>query len=330
MGGGNQVPEHFDPVFNVKPVEEQRKDPTLPQRYQSKPSKTGRLAGALLKKFINSMQDRVPDPFEDLFEMPCSIIVSGAESGDKLPHTDVSTTADMLPTLDRHPSSCQISTFVALSPQYRLNIVAGTAMGRPRRRGGTRSSSNRGRSSSWSALPGTTGSPLPPGNRCRGQCLCSGPPIGIIRGLSRIRRIWTPTTPLELKDCLGLLEWGGGEDVPTFGQLLLLGVGLEARVGLANRDVVADVFSPPRGAARPPGHMNHLGGHGQPFRPPHHLLHCQAPRVRGLLQRAGKKGKALVVAQGAVGRVGEGEGPDLGHGDRLLGGHGHRKSESEV
>ena len=27
---GNQVPQHFDPVFNVKPVEQQRKDPTLP------------------------------------------------------------------------------------------------------------------------------------------------------------------------------------------------------------------------------------------------------------------------------------------------------------
>ena len=24
-------------------------------------------------------------------------------------------------------------------------------------------------------------------------------------------------------------------------------------------------------------HMDHLGGHGQTFRPPHHLLHCQAP-----------------------------------------------------
>ena len=79
-------------------------------------------------------------------------------------------------------------------------------------------------------------------------------------------------------------------------------------------------------------HMDRLGGGrgGQPFRPPHHLLHCQAPRVRGLLQRAGAKGQALVVAQGAVGRVGEGEGPDLGHADRLLAGHGHGKSESEV
>ena len=37
-GAGNQVPQHVDPVFNVKLVEEQRKYPTLPQRYQSKPS----------------------------------------------------------------------------------------------------------------------------------------------------------------------------------------------------------------------------------------------------------------------------------------------------
>ena len=34
-------------------------------------------------------------------------------------------------------------------------------------------------------------------------------------------------------------------DVPTFGQLLLLGVGLEARVGLATRDMVDDIFNPP-------------------------------------------------------------------------------------
>ena len=53
--------------------------------------------------------------------------------------------------------------------------------------------------------------------------------------------------------------------------------------------------------------MNQLGGSGQPLRPPHHVLHCQAPRVRGLLQCARAKGDALVVAQGAIGRVGEGE-----------------------
>ena len=33
LGAGNQVPQPFDPVFNVKPVEEQMKDPTHPQRY---------------------------------------------------------------------------------------------------------------------------------------------------------------------------------------------------------------------------------------------------------------------------------------------------------
>ena len=95
--GGNQVPEHFDPVFNAKRGEEQKKDPTLPQRYMSKPTKTSGMARALIEKFVSGINDRVPDPFEDFFDMPCSIIVSGAESGDQLPHTDVLTAPDMLP-----------------------------------------------------------------------------------------------------------------------------------------------------------------------------------------------------------------------------------------
>ena len=45
--------------------------------------------------------------------------------------------------------------------------------------------------------------------------------------------------------------------MPTFGQLLLLGVGLEARVGLANRDVVDDVFSPPEVQPVPPVCTHH-------------------------------------------------------------------------
>ena len=59
-----------------------------------------------------------------------------------------------------------------------------------------------------------------------------------------------PPLPLELK--LGLLDGEGGEDVPTFGQLLPLGVGVEARVGLATQDMVDDVFRPPRWSHAPP------------------------------------------------------------------------------
>ena len=54
-----------------------------------------------------------------------------------------------------------------------------------------------------------------------------------------------PLLPLELKNCLALLDGERGEDMPTFGQPLLLGVGLEARVGLATRDMVDNIFSPP-------------------------------------------------------------------------------------
>ena len=60
----------------MKPVEEQSNDPTLPRRYTSKPTKTGGTASSLIEKFISIIDDCVPDPLEDLFDMPCSIIVS--------------------------------------------------------------------------------------------------------------------------------------------------------------------------------------------------------------------------------------------------------------
>ena len=87
------------------------------------------MASGLIKNFINSINDCVPNPCGHLFDMSCPIIVSGSDSGDHLPHTDVSTAPDMLPLRDRNPSSCHISTFVALPPQYRINVQAGTALG---------------------------------------------------------------------------------------------------------------------------------------------------------------------------------------------------------
>ena len=69
-----------------------------------------------------------------------------------------------------------------------------------------------------------------------------------------------PPLPLELKECLGLLDREGVEDVPTFGQLLLLGVGLEARVGPAALNMVDDVFIPPEVEHGPP-----VGTHHPPF-----------------------------------------------------------------
>ena len=244
-------------MFNVKPVEEQRKDPTLPQRYQSKPSKTGGVAGALIKKFINSMQDRSPDPFEDLFEMPCSVIVSGAESGDQLLHTDVSTAPDMLPPPDRHPSNCHISTFVALSPQYRLNIQAGTALGKATEERWDEVLLEQGEVLVMVSTARHHGLPSPPGQKMQGALFTQWTPDGPHSGVKPNTTHPDPPTPLELKDCLGLLEWGVGEDVPTFGQLLLLGVGLEAGVGLASRDVVDDVFSPPKVQPGPPVCTHH-------------------------------------------------------------------------
>ena len=228
-GGRNQVPQHFDPVFNVKPVEERRKDPALPQRYMSKPSKTSGMASGLIKKFINSINDRVPDPFEDLFDMPCSIIVLGAESGDQLPDTDVSPAPDVLPPPDRYPRAATSRPSWPSPPSTASTSRRERHWGRPRRRGGARSSSNRGRSLSSSALPGTTGSPPPPGKRCRGHCSHSGPPIGVIRGLSRIQRISTPPSPWSSRTASACWTGRAGRTCPLLGNCCYWG--LDWRLG---------------------------------------------------------------------------------------------------
>ena len=95
---------------------------------------------------------------------PSAVIVSGVELGDLLAHMDTSTTPPVLPPSERSKSDCHLSTFMALSPQCRLNIQAGTTWGRPGWRGGARSSSTKGRSSSWWSPPATM-PPPPPGQR---------------------------------------------------------------------------------------------------------------------------------------------------------------------
>ena len=50
-------------MFNKKTVEQQRADPSLPQRYQSGASKTEALAGSVFKKLVTKVKDRMLDPF---------------------------------------------------------------------------------------------------------------------------------------------------------------------------------------------------------------------------------------------------------------------------
>ena len=193
MGGGDQVPQYFDPLFYVKLVEKQRKDPTLPQRYMSKPTKTSGMAIALIKTFINGINDGLPDRFKDLFDMPCSIIVSGAESGDQLPHTDVSTAPDIVPPPDRYTSSCHISTFVAPSPQHRINVQAGTALGEATQERWDQILLQQGEVLVLVSTARHHGLPSHPRARdVGGTVYIVDAPIGVIRGLRRIHRISTP------------------------------------------------------------------------------------------------------------------------------------------
>ena len=140
------------------------------------------------------------------------------------------------PPPDRHPSSCHISTFVALSPQYRLNIQAGTALVEATEERWDEVLLEQGEVLVMVSTARHHGLPSPPGQKMQAALFTQRTPD---------RRHSGVKANMTHLDCLGLLERGVGEDVPTFGQLLLLGVGLEARVGLAIREVVDDVFSPP-------------------------------------------------------------------------------------
>ena len=139
-----------------------------------------------------------------------------------------------------------------------------------------RSSSNRGRSLSSSALPGTM-PPPPPGQKMQGALVTQWTPEGRHSWVKPNTTHLDPPLPVALKDCLGLLDGEGGEDVPTFGQLLLLGVGLEARVGLATRDMVDDIFSPPEVEPAPPPRVHTPPPVPLPLRP----RHLPRPRARG-------------------------------------------------
>ena len=101
------------------------------------------------------------------------------------------------------------------------------------------------------------GGPCPPGQEMQGASFTQWTRDRRHSGVKLNTTHLDPSLPLELKDCLGLPDGEGGEDVATFGQLLLLGVALEARLGLATRDMVDDVFGPPEVELGPPVRTHH-------------------------------------------------------------------------
>ena len=209
----------------------------------------------LLNKFISSINDRVPDPFEGLFDMPCSVIVSGAGSGDQLPHTDVSTAPHMLPACARNPSSCHISTFVALSPQYRINVQAGTALGEATEERWDEVLLQQGEVLVLASPARYHGLPSPPGQEMQGAR--SGPPIGVIRGSSRIRRILTPPSPWSSRTASACWTGRAGRTCPLLGNICCWGLDWRLGWGLPPRTWWTTSSAPPRWSQAPPVCTHH-------------------------------------------------------------------------
>ena len=243
----------------MKLVEERRKDPTLPQRYQSKPSKTGGLAGALIKKFINSMQAVSPmilrrywggEGHEGGDVAAGGVAVRGG-GGHVGGGGDIRVREPVPRLSTRHDDRTRHLKQVLERTQ------AGTVLGEATEERWDEVLVEQGEVLARVSTARHHGLPSPPGQKMQGALFTQWTPNRRHSGVKPNTMHLDPPTPLVLKDCLRMLEWGVGEDVPTFGQLLLLGVGLEARPGLASRDVVDTVFSPPEVQPGPPVCTHH-------------------------------------------------------------------------
>ena len=74
------------------------------------------MAGAVFKKVVTKLTEKMPDPFESVYPMsPASLIVSVVESSNRLPRMGTSNAPHVLPRSDRARSDCNLFTLVALS-----------------------------------------------------------------------------------------------------------------------------------------------------------------------------------------------------------------------
>ena len=101
---------------------------------------------------------------------------SGEESSDQLIHTDTSIAPHVLHPSDRAPADSHLSISVALSPHYRLNIHAGTALGEAQVERWDKVLLNHREVLIMVSTTHHHAPPPPPNNKCCGPCSHSGPP----------------------------------------------------------------------------------------------------------------------------------------------------------
>ena len=243
-GSGDEkvVAKNFELLFNAARSEEQAKDPELPRRWQSKSTLGSGVGGPLFKKFHPHLTESVPG-VGDLHPMtPGSVIVASVGSGPQLPHTDVTTHPDVLPPSDRAVGDCHLSSFLCLSEDYQVAVQAGTALGEAGEARWDTIQLHRGDMLLMVATSRHHGLPAHPDSK-------DG-----LQGASF--NLWTPdprhkhhqanTThldaipPKEALDVAGdLSSW----DLPSVDQVLWVGKGAVARVGLWEGEAAQALFA---------------------------------------------------------------------------------------
>ena len=92
------------------------------------------LVGSVFKTDVTKVKDKMPTPLHPF--TPCPPVPSSCPQlaqAISFAHSDTSTAPPPSPRpSDGSKSDCHLSTFVALSPQYRLSSQAGMALGEAR------------------------------------------------------------------------------------------------------------------------------------------------------------------------------------------------------
>ena len=242
-GSGDEkvVAKNFELLFNAARSEEQAKDPELPRRWQSKSALGSGVGGPLFKKFHPHLTESVPG-VEDLHPMtPGSVIVASVGSGPQLPHTDVTTHPEVLPPSDKAVGDCHLSSFLCLSEDYQVAVQAGTALGEAAEARWDTVQLHRGDMLLMVATSRHHGLPAHPDSKDGLQ--------------GALFNLWTPdprhkhhqanTTHLDAippKEALDVAGDSSSWDLPSVDQVLWVGKGAVARVGLWEGEAAQALF----------------------------------------------------------------------------------------
>ena len=118
----------LDHIFNAESAKAQRHTPEMPQRWQSKHSKSISFTGAILRKMLERLPAQI-GRFTDLHKITPAPVILSLDTTDQPNYTHTCRESRMLSPIDGQVSRCHLSPFFVMSPENRIVVQAGSTYG---------------------------------------------------------------------------------------------------------------------------------------------------------------------------------------------------------